>query len=562
VATVQDLKPPRVRQPMTPDVAEGRASGMARVARLARADPLLAGFAAAAVAARIVFWAVTNRMFDDALTTVTHARNVPLGLGLVHHVGEGPVHGFTSALGVLIPLVGELLHEGSGMFAMRIGSLAAAAVTIAYARYLCRDLGISALPTSFVLAYLAFDQNMIFFGMSGMETQVAIAILLAGVYHVRRAEFVAAGIWLGLAPLVRPELVLWLAPAFVYLAVISVRRALLSAGIAAAIVSPWLLFTTLYYGSPIPNTIVAKSTITPIPSFLTDGSITPWWNWLLGQIGGHLVILLEHLQPFREVWSTETTPIPTPVLVAVAIAAVYFFVLGLVAVRRMRDMWPAVAFLALFMGYRIYFLPAVNYYEWYLPPFLAVMMVIVALGMQRMAIALPAPPKVAAVALGVAFAIHMPFSFVVEGKVQSVEDQVRTSAALYLRTHVQPGQSVVSESAGYVGFYSGVKLYDYPGLTSRTSVRTLRALPPDERDIPHLIAALKPDWVLLRPWEQQALETEFPDVAAEYQVQKVFELPGVPEADLNTPGGTGLGFGGYQVYNVDTKFTVLKRTQR
>jgi hypothetical protein len=550
-----------VRQSTPPDVAERRASGMARVARLARADPLLAGFAAGAVAARIVFWAVTNRMFDDALTTITHARNVPLGLGLVHHVGEGPVHGFTSALGVLIPLVGELLHEGSGMFAMRIGSLAAAGVTIAYARYLCRDLGISAFPTSFVLAYLAFDQNMIFFGMSGMETQLAVAILLAGVYHVRRAEFVVAGIWLGLAPLVRPEFVLWLVPAFVYLAVISIRRALLSAGIAAAIVSPWVLFTTLYYGSPIPNTIVAKSTITPIPSLLTGGSTTPWWNWLLGQIGGHLVILLEHLQPFREVWSIAATPIPPPVLVAVAIATVYFFVLGLVAVRRMRDMWPVVAFLALFMGYRTYFLPAVNYYEWYLPPFLAVMMVIVALGMQRMAITLPAPPKAAAVALGVAFAIHMPFSLVVEGKVQSVEDQVRTSAALYLRTHVQPGQSVVSESAGYVGYYGGVKLYDYPGLTSRTSVRTLRALPPSQRDIPHLIASLRPDWLLLRPWELQALEAEFPDVAAEYQVEQVFELPGVPEANLNTPGGTSFGFAGYQVYNVDTKFTVLKRTQ-
>jgi hypothetical protein len=149
---------------------------------------------------------------------------------------------------------------------------------------------------------------------------------------------------------------------------------------------------------------------------------------------------------------------------------------------------------------------------------------------------------------------------VVEGKVQSVEDQVRTNAALYLKTHVQPGQSVVSESAGYVGFYSGVRLYDYPGLTSRVSVRVLKALPPDERDVPHLIAALKPDWVLLRPWEQHALEAEFPDVAAEYQVEKVFELPGVPEANLNTPGRTGLGFAGYQVYNVDTKFTVLKRT--
>ena len=561
MATAQDLKPSRTAQRNRP--ARSRKASLPSPERLTgvvKREPLLVFFIAGAVLARIVFWVTTNRMFDDGLTTITHARNVPLGLGLVHHTGEGNIHGFTSALGVLIPLVGELVHEGSGLVTMRLASLAAACVTIAYARYLCRDLGISSFPTAFVLAYLAFDQNMIFFGMSGMETQVAVAILIAGVYHVRRAEFIPAGIALGLAPLVRPEFVLWLAPAFVYLAVINMRRAAASAGIASVLVAPWLLFTTLYYGSPVPNTIVAKSTINPIPSFISNGSITPWWNWLLGQFSGHLVILLEHLQPFREVWSTAATPIPVPVLVAVAIVTVYFFVLGLMAVRQMRDMWPAVAFVFLFVAYRIYFLPAVNYYEWYLPPFLAVMMVIVALGMQRMAITLPAPSKVAAVSLGVAFAIHMPFSFVVERKVQSVEDQVRTQAALYLKAHVKPGQSVVSESAGYVGFYGGVKLYDYPGLTSRTSVHALQALPPGERDIPHLIASLRPDWVILRPWELQALDNEFPDVAAEYQVQQVFELTGVPEANLNRPGGTALAFGGYEVYDVDTKFTVLKRT--
>ena len=88
----------------------------------ARADVMLRGFIAAAVVARLVFWTTTNRMFEDGLTTITHARNVPLGLGLVHHAGEGNVHGFTSAIGVLIPLVGELVHQGSGMFAMRVAS--------------------------------------------------------------------------------------------------------------------------------------------------------------------------------------------------------------------------------------------------------------------------------------------------------------------------------------------------------------------------------------------------------------------------------------------------------
>jgi hypothetical protein len=557
VATAQELKAPPVRRSTPPSAAGGPRQDPIR---FARQEPLLVAFMAGAVAARLVFWAVTNRMFDDGLTTITHARNVPLGLGLIHHPGEGHVHGFTSALGVLIPLVGELIREGTGMLAIRLASLVAVCVALAYARFLCKDLRIGPFPTAFLLAYLAFDQNMIFFGMSGMETQVAVAILLAGIYHVRRADFVVAGVWLGLAPLVRPEFVLWLAPALIYLAYVNLRRAALSGGIAAAVVAPWVLFTTLYYGSPIPNTIVAKSNANPIPPLVNGGSIGPWFDWLLTQISGHVVILIYHLQPFREVWSAAATPIPSPVLIGVAIAVLYFFVLGLMAVRSMPDMWPAAGFLALFFAYRIYFIPAINYYEWYLPPFLAVLMIVVSLGMQRMSVSLPAVPRTTAVVLSIAFAIHMPFSFAVDRQLQSIDDQVRTKVALYLKSNVQPGQSVVSESAGYIGFYGGVKLYDYPGLTSKTSVRALQALPPKERDIPHLIAAVNPDWLVLRPWELDALRAEFPDLASRYQVAQVFEESGRPEAELGTWGGSQVGFAGYSVYDIDMKFTVLKRT--
>src|SRR5207253_8328207 len=199
-----------------------------------------------ALVARVAFWAISNRMFEDGLTTITHARNVPLGLGLVNYPGGGHVHGCTSALGVLIALAGELIHGGSGMVAMRIASLAAVCVALVYARLICRDLGLGTFPTAFVLAYLAFDQNMIFYGMSGMETQVAVTVILGGVYHVRRQDMVASGIWLGLAPLARPEFVLWVAPALAYLALSNLRRGIAAGGIAGAIVAPWLIFTTVY----------------------------------------------------------------------------------------------------------------------------------------------------------------------------------------------------------------------------------------------------------------------------------------------------------------------------
>ena len=528
--------------------------------QVVRRDPLLLVFIAGALGARIAFWAISNRMFEDGLTTITHARNVPLGLGLVHHLGEGHVHGFTSAIGVLIPLAGEVVHEGSGMLAMRLASLVAAAVTLVYARLLCRDLGLGVFAAGFVLAYLAFDQNMIFYGMAGMETQVAVLVLLAGIYHVRREDLFASGVWLGLAPLARPEFVLWVAPAVAYVAIRNLRRAAASTGIAGAIVAPWLIFTTAYYGSPIPNTVVAKSTAVPIPPFLAGGSPVPWLQWLGSQLAGHTELLLSHFQPFHEVWSTAAAPLPTPLLFVIAIVVADLVAVGLVASRNTPGWGPVLAFLGLFFAYRVYFIPALNYYDWYLPPFLAVLMIVAAIGLQRLTATRPPITAVAASALGVAFAIHMPFSFVVESRVQDIENQVRVNAGEYLNTHVPAGQSVTSESAGYIGFYGNVKLYDYPGLTSTTSVRAMQSLPPNQRDLPHLVAALRPDWLVLRPWELESLRQEFPDLAAQYQVVQVFQMPGVPDSRLDTDGANLVSFAGLSEVDVDGKFIVLKRT--
>jgi hypothetical protein len=542
------------------EVAPGRRRSLTEIIRdKVRQEPMLLAFMVAAVSARVAFWLISNRMFEDGLTTITHARNVPLGLGLVHHLGEGHVHGFTSALSVLIPLAGEVIHQGTGMLAVRIASLVAVCVALIYARLICRELGLGAFPTAFVLAYLSFDQNMIFYGMSGMETQVAVAILLGGVFHVRRNDVIASGVFLGLAPMARPEFVLWMAPAFLYLALRNARVAARAAGVAAGIVVPWIVFTFLYYGSPIPNTIVAKSTAYATPPFLAGGSPLPWLDWLFNQLGGHLALLISYLEPFREVWSTAAVPVPAPLLVVIAIITLFLFVAGLRASSGVRDFWPITAFLVLFFAYRVYFLPALFYGDWYMPPFLALVMIVVGLGMQRLGTLAPLAPKAFVTVLSVAYAIHMPFSFIVEGKVQAIENQVRTNAGEYLRVAVKPGESVVSESSGYIGFFGNVKLYDYPGLTSPASVHVLKNLPIDKRDSANLIAVLSPDWIILRPWELDDLHKKFPAVAAMYIVDRVFEMPGVPESDLDVGGATIVSFGGYVEISTDEKFTVLKR---
>src|SRR3954471_3859122 len=205
---------------------------------------------------RIVFWAVTGRRYEDALITLTHAENAARGLGFIHHPQEGHVQGFTSALSALIPLAGEVVHHGAGLPAIQVVSLFAAAATSVYAYLIAQRLGLAQWPTFFLLAYLALDYVQIIYAMGGMETQIAVAVLLAGAFHVMRRDVKRAGVLLGVAILARPDFVLWVIPALVWLFITERRDgarrpvgALTAAALAAAVVLPWLIFTQAYYGS-------------------------------------------------------------------------------------------------------------------------------------------------------------------------------------------------------------------------------------------------------------------------------------------------------------------------
>ena len=147
-----------------------------------------AGFALAvlAMAVRVLFWAYTQRYQDDALITCLHSLNFVKGLGLSHYrPGEPPLHGFTSPLSVLIPLVGDLIRPGFGVDFLKLTSIPAAALTVLYLLALGLHQSVR-LPKPLIIVlmgYAAFEHHQISFGMSGMETQFSICILVASVYY-------------------------------------------------------------------------------------------------------------------------------------------------------------------------------------------------------------------------------------------------------------------------------------------------------------------------------------------------------------------------------------------
>ncbi len=121
---------------------------------------------------RLFFWAYTDRTWEDALITVLHSENFASGLGLTHHhPGFPPVHGFTSPLSVLIPLVADVVHVGWGIGFLRLVSALIVIPTILLAAAVAshKDFHLNIWLVYLLCGYLAFEHQQILWGMAGME---------------------------------------------------------------------------------------------------------------------------------------------------------------------------------------------------------------------------------------------------------------------------------------------------------------------------------------------------------------------------------------------------------
>lgn len=504
-------------------------------------------FGALALAIRIVFWAYTGRVWEDGYITLTAVRNVWLGHGLTCQVSQPHLFCFTSPLGVLIPLLPEGIHQG--LLAMRLSSLVASVVAVVYAHRLCTRIGVSKVAEGFALAFIALDHSQVFFGMAGMETQVATAIILASAYYVYVRSWRAVGITCGLALLARPDLVLWVVPVGLAVLVWERRAFFRAAGYSALLYGPWTIFATIYYGSPIPHTIVAKSLYVR-----AQGSIAARIEYYLLPSGRHYLQQWRTvLAPFKDFTFTIHTPVPEGLLWITSFLFLIFILAGSGAVGwRFHGLLPVVAYVGLFFAYHTY--EHINFYSmWYMPPATALGAILAALGIDRVRRKLPGITQVAACAMAGLFAITVPWMMPLDRTTQIAIDQgVRGKIGMYLNRVMGPHDSVALEPLGYIGWYTMNKIiYDYPGLSSDVVTRTLARLPDDEHNLPNVINALHPTYAVLRPAELRGFRKMFPAEARRYHVIRVFAA--APGLDLS--------FHGLTYWTGDNKFFVLKYSE-
>jgi len=157
-------------------------------------------------------------------------------------------------------------------------------------------------------------------------------------------------------------------------------------------------------------------------------------------------------------------------------------------------------------------------------------------------------------ALAVAASLAVTVCAAYERRVQQrvTDEGNRKEVALWIQTHARsPEDSVYVEPLGYVGFFSNLKMYDYPGLSSPEMVAARREL---GNHWAALIRRLDPDWLVLRTAEVANIQADDPTLlTGRYQVAR--------RLDVSAQLRSYRWLHGRDLLEIDQTFVVFKRDQ-
>lgn len=505
------------------------------------------------VATGLVYALYTHQIWEDYLITFRHTENFVNGQGLVYQAGER-VHGFTSVLNTLLPALPFALTRSFEftIWAFRLCSLAVLAGGLAVLwRALHEKLGAGRFELWLGAVLTATSVKIIAFSANGQETGLLVGFLALALGRALRLDEPRGWLWLGLAwaglLYTRPDSPLLIAAVALVAWQCSPGepRARLggifrSGALAAGAFLPWVVFAWSYYGSPVPHTVTAKAA----DGVLVNGSLMATLSAMCAQI------VEAGIDVFGGIYGMGDWPqwLGLGALLGGMFAA-------LRCVRPWADRFTGVCSLSL-LGLLTYFMwlkTQRDAYPWYYgqASLLAILVVGRSAGVlwesgTRWGRALAA---VGGGALALVSASVFVFANQHAQRQQlEIEDNIRKPIGLWLHDNAKPGQSVFLEPIGYIGYYSQLKILDYPGLVAPEVVKARHE---HKAGFPELPVYLKPTWIIAREGELERLRA-IDQIVKDYKVEHIWDhAEDLIKKYGPYPGGTGVLF--------DSRFVALKR---
>ncbi len=216
---------------------------------------------------------------DDAYITFRYARNIATGVGFVYNAGEHVLGTTTPAYTLVLTALSRLSSfTDYPRLALIVNALCDAVTLSLIIRWVTRLTGLRWVGLGAALLF-AIDGRTLDFSTGGMESSFnVLAIILTLMLFFEGRTWLTA-LAAGLVVLIRPDGLTLAAALFAGWGLDALRRRaswrhLVSAmpwkeaALFAAVVAPWLVFATLYFGQPIPQSVLAKSVSYHVPPLM------------------------------------------------------------------------------------------------------------------------------------------------------------------------------------------------------------------------------------------------------------------------------------------------------
>lgn len=522
----------------------------------------------------LIFSIYTDHLWEDYYITYRASKNLALGKGLVFTEGQR-VHSFTSPLGVLLPAACSALtlnqSDTVAVWLFRLVACGFLGMTAVLLYRIALHAGWGRWSKVLMIGLFVFDAKTVDYSINGMETSLLVFFLTLTLYALLRAEEhgwkLLGCAWAGL---------MWTRPdAFIYIGMTAIGYVMFSHGLdwktslkkhvplflkAGAVTTclylPWLLWAWSYYGSPVPNTVIAKGLGRPHIEALA---------YLRAAVAFPVKIVFSHTTLGMTIAPAMPGYGPWPDVCQLVwrflpfVPAVYWIIPGGNPIAR----GCSVAFV---VGH--YYLTRVSPhpYAWYIPPLMMLLLFPLADAVHRVTLlgAKLREQSSRKVVVGGIAALAALVVLVQLGTLLLVAKQMRTQQILVengLRKQLglwlhenaaSEKDTVFLECLGYIGYFSELKMYDWPGLSSPEVIAARKESGFTGYLDLRLLGILKPNWVVLRRSEYEPELAKSESYLKEhYAVVKVFDVSEqVKNASLRY---------GRQYLEYDQHFTIFKR---
>lgn len=436
-----------------------------------------------AVIGRIVLSEFTAYTSDDAFISYRYASNIASGKGFAYNEGES-VQGTSTPLYTLI-LAGAAFVIGplSIPFVSKMLAVLADGLTLLIVWRILS--GIPALARYAAVALFALYPKILLIGISGMEASLVVLMMMGMTLSLIQDRQGVALVLAALLVLCRFDAILWVMILIVWFLVIGGRIKGQYIILPCCIVLLWIVVAISLFDSWIPHPVVAKQVS---------------WHHLFPAFDP--VRVLSGYLPFQGL-SGFPGIIRYPAMILLLVP-VFAEVMGVFSKkRRFLQIFPV-----FFVLYNLAFsFGRVVMADWYYLPGYVAYAVTIGLFVERMMTLFSTRQGAGLEPLIRYGGTALLIIFVMLGALRWRDNpgglflRQNKQLGVWLKQNAPPGSHVMLEPIGYVGWESGLRVYDYIGLVSPPVVESRKTYPDSDVWFLNFVQEHTPEYIVLRNWE-------------------------------------------------------------